>query len=747
MAPDRFQQAWQADTDQTSLTFNADQLLKVIQLDQRSFRSVVLSSDFISVGIALVLIPVWFFLGATITVPWTWYLMVPVLIWHIGFTMVFRLRTRKERIASGGPLLECVEESLNHVEDEIWLQRNYVWWNLLPFSIAMLTFAAHSSWIRSDGWWDFLDNGTIVFGMAAILGCVYAIQRFSAAKFEPRRQELLDLLDSLRDETQQDSGKAVVASVTRLVDSKQPVRCKSPVALALGACGTCLIVGLLVLATRSGWAGLPFWPMAPLAQTGPEVEYSKRSPFTGVRWNDDHPEVEVDNRWFKLVSLDGVPVAEIISFGRRTYRGLWQKRFEEDLVELLSRMGHPPGDTVQLELESLTTAETSVRSRVPMTAENRSKIYDAATKRSSSTEFDKRQLQDAIPIERSAQFTDRVNTFMNNAVTKAGFSGVVIVARDGDPLFQASYGQANLEFNIPNTLDTPFRVASLSKQFTAAAILHLESEGKLSTADPVHRYLPEFEAESHREITLYHLLTHTSGLPRTPDDPARGERWDAMSRQATPVVEYVALAAECPLLFEPGQERLYSNFGYRVLAAVIEKVADQEYADYMEQEVFQPLGLQHAGVARISEPKSERSVAQGLDLLTTQPTTYHVDRSGRNYGTSYGSGGIFISANDLLRWDRILTNNQFLSPKQTEKLFRPFKDDYACGWLVYRVGSDDRLVHSHSGANSGFFSRMMRFPDEDLVIIALGNVQPTDEIDEVVRQLFLLCSSRPYYDW
>lgn len=356
----------------------------------------------------------------------------------------------------------------------------------------------------------------------------------------------------------------------------------------------------------------------------------------------------------------------------------------------------------------------------------------------------------AVSVEDTKSFKERIHEFMETAKRKTGFSGVVVVAKKGEPIYQGSFGYSHLDTKTPNTVDTPFRIASLSKQFTAAAILSLEAEGKLSIDDPIHKYLPEFAVEPYRAITLHQLMTHTSGLPRVPEDFALRSKWSAMSRAATPVYEYVKLAVQVPLKFTPGQGYEYSNFGYRILAAVITRVTGQEYADFMDERLFKPLKLKHTGVARITHPTAEADVAEelrfvSLDRKTNEPRLASA-KSDRNYGAGYGSGGIYASANDLLRWDRVLADNSFLSKDQTAKLFQPLKENYACGWIVKESGLDSRLYQTHSGVNEGYFSRMMRVPEDDLVIIALGNLSTNDQIDEVLEQLFRLCRSLPYQE-
>lgn len=353
----------------------------------------------------------------------------------------------------------------------------------------------------------------------------------------------------------------------------------------------------------------------------------------------------------------------------------------------------------------------------------------------------------AVSIDDVESFRTRIDEFLTAAHTDAGFGGAVIVARGGRPIYQGAFGFSQLGSKPANTVDTPFRIASLSKQFTAAAIFRLETLGNLNVDDPVYQILPEFADEPYRAITIHQLLTHTSGLPRISSGLTGAWNWRSMSRAATPVDDYVRLAVQMPLEFEPGSDYQYSNIGYRVLSALIARVSGRDYADFIEQELFQPLKMHNSGVARVQRPPAESRVAEGLAIRRRYPggrLRFGQGEEGRNYGTGYGSGGIYSSATDLLLWDRVLAGNAFLSAEKKARLFQPIQKHYACGWIVKKSGLDGRLYQMHSGANEGFFSQMMRIPADDLVIIAVGNVDKTPAIDETITQLFRLCRSLPY---
>src|SRR5436190_11290982 len=162
LEPDNYQQAWRAQSSQTRVTVDADSLLKEVQRSQGHFQAMIFWRDFREVGVALVMLPLWFYMGITLSLPWTWYLTVPALVWVVGFLLVDRMRHKQKRIGPGETLLASVKESLTQVEHQIWLLRNVFWWYLLPFIISILAFFAHVSlspvwqlWQRSEGWLAF----------------------------------------------------------------------------------------------------------------------------------------------------------------------------------------------------------------------------------------------------------------------------------------------------------------------------------------------------------------------------------------------------------------------------------------------------------------------------------------------------------------------------------------------------------------------------------------------------------------
>jgi CubicO group peptidase (beta-lactamase class C family) len=204
MGPDKYQQAWQAQSSQARVTVDANLLIEEVELSQRNFRALIFWRDFREVVVALLMLPLWFYLGYRLSLPWSWYLTVPALIWAAAFILVDRKRHPQKPTEPGKPLLESVKESLTPVEHQIWLLRSVFWWYLLPFTLPCLAFFAHVAWsARFVGWLGALIFFLVLVGfLFAMNSFVYYLnQRAVRVALEPLRQELLTLLASLDDET------------------------------------------------------------------------------------------------------------------------------------------------------------------------------------------------------------------------------------------------------------------------------------------------------------------------------------------------------------------------------------------------------------------------------------------------------------------------------------------------------------------------------------------------------------------
>jgi len=296
-----------------------------------------------------------------------------------------------------------------------------------------------------------------------------------------------------------------------------------------------------------------------------------------------------------------------------------------------------------------------------------------------------------------------------------GYSGSALVARGGRVLLHKGYGLADRARGVPYTAETLFDIASIAKQFTAAAILKLEMEGKLRVEDPLGRFFPDAPADK-AAITLHQLLTHTSGLRDT-----FGEEYEPVTRQ-----ELLRRVFASRLLGPPGRRYRYSNGGYSVLAAVVEVASGQTYDDYLRGRLFAPAGMRHTGF---------RLPAADLALLAHGYTADgdwgtpldHPWAADGPYWDLRGNGGILSSTGDFYRWHLALAGDRVLARPQREKYVTPYVSegrwahtDYAYGWSVGKSPTGKREV-SHIGGNGAFESDFRRYLDDDAVIVLSGN--------------------------
>jgi hypothetical protein len=203
MNPDDLKRAWQRQTSQTHLLIDTELLLKEVRRNQAYFAAIIFWRDIREVGVSLLGIPVWIYLGAKHSLPWTWYLMVPAMLWIAGYMLADRMRHNRQPPEPGEPLRQRVESSLAQVEHQIGLLRNVLWWYLLPLSLAALAFVGQVTWQeRSGGWWMALSASGVVAIVAIVFGCVYWLNQYAVrVELEPRRRELETLLLSFDDET------------------------------------------------------------------------------------------------------------------------------------------------------------------------------------------------------------------------------------------------------------------------------------------------------------------------------------------------------------------------------------------------------------------------------------------------------------------------------------------------------------------------------------------------------------------
>lgn len=325
------------------------------------------------------------------------------------------------------------------------------------------------------------------------------------------------------------------------------------------------------------------------------------------------------------------------------------------------------------------------------------------------------QFSDAAPVIDDDQVDprgQRLADYVGNLESAGEFSGTVFVAHNGRILLNQGFGQANVTAGIANSPQTQFRIGSLTKQFTAAAILKLQEQGLLDVREPLSNYLPDYPRA--QEITIHQLLTHTAGIPnyeRRPDLPQVVQSPIALDA-------LIASFANEPLQFPPGRQYEYSSSGYVILTKIIELVSGEPYEDFLQEQFFEPLGMNSTGYDFLAPDLPNPAVGYQLTPGGPQPAI----RTDSSWPT--GAGALYSTVEDLYRWDRALYGDELLSPASREAFFTPYVDTrqgayYGYGWDIGTTSGRPSIVHG--GGIFGFASFMARFPEDDAVVIVLSN--------------------------
>lgn len=342
---------------------------------------------------------------------------------------------------------------------------------------------------------------------------------------------------------------------------------------------------------------------------------------------------------------------------------------------------------------------------------NTDSVAIAIRSRQSSVQY-KQQMENRLrrmPRNKIAQL-DSLFTFYHN---KRLFDGVASVQWNGELLYQKAFGQANREERIPNDTATVFRIGSVSKQFTAMLVMLLREEGKLSLDDSAGRFLPGF---AHGGVTIGQLLTHRSGIP---DYTTSAAYLPGLYAGPQSMSDIITKYCQDSALFVPGSQFRYSNSGYAVLAAIVEKAAGMPFGEALQQKICIPLGMRHTSFGL---PPENGNTAKGYEGPMPEIAPPAVNTP--------GAGGIFSSAPDLRKWENALTSCRLIPCERILEMMEPRADyadwhaGYGYGWMTDRLlfrASRKHIVHYHPGTDVGFFSMEVRQPDKGITITMLCN--------------------------
>lgn len=296
--------------------------------------------------------------------------------------------------------------------------------------------------------------------------------------------------------------------------------------------------------------------------------------------------------------------------------------------------------------------------------------------------------------------------YMDDYSQKSEFSGTILVAKDDEVLLNRGYGMADYDNNIANTPQTVFEIASITKQFTATAILMLEENKLLNVQDPISKYIPDYP--NGNKIKIYNLLTHTSGIPD----------YSIINWQNTFTPdEIIELFKNQQLHFDAGTSFEYSNSNYVLLGYIIEKVSNMKYEDYIEKNILEPLNLKETKF--LSNQDTIKNKAIGYSTINMNSNIY---KKAYEIETSltYSAAGICSTVEDLYRWENALYTEKVIKKESLNEMLTPYLNNYGYGWYINKNSQGDKLI-SYTGKLPGNISFIGRNIDKNYILIILSN--------------------------
>jgi CubicO group peptidase (beta-lactamase class C family) len=290
----------------------------------------------------------------------------------------------------------------------------------------------------------------------------------------------------------------------------------------------------------------------------------------------------------------------------------------------------------------------------------------------------------------------------------------VIVVKDGRVVLRKGYGMANMELGVQIEPDMIFRLGSITKQFTAVAILMLAEQGKLSISDEITKHLPDYPTQGHK-ITIEHLLTHTSGIKSYTSLP----EWRPLWRKDVSLKEMIDMFKDKPMEFAPGERYKYNNSGYVLLGAIIEKVSGQPYQDFIEKNIFAPLGMKHSFY-----DNTQRIISRRVAGYSKSKDGY-VNAEYLSMSWPHAAGALMSSVDDLALWDASLYTEKLVKQESLKRAWTPYvlgdgkPTRYGYGWAISTV--EGHRAIEHGGGIHGFATSAVRLPEDRVFVAILTN--------------------------
>ena len=300
------------------------------------------------------------------------------------------------------------------------------------------------------------------------------------------------------------------------------------------------------------------------------------------------------------------------------------------------------------------------------------------------------------------------------------FNGSALVAQNGKIILKKNYGKADMGWGIDATSDTKFRIGSITKQFTGMLIIQLKQEGKIKLDDKISTHLPWYDKTIGDQITIHHLLTHTSGLPNYTDFPDFKTK---MIFENLSAKEFALKYFKGNLGFEPGTKQSYCNTGYYLLGLIIEAVTHKPYEEVLKEKIFDVVGMKHTGIENPKEIISNFAQGYDFDYGSYQKTDYINMKM-----AVFAAGAMYSTANDMLLWDQALYTGTLLNEENKAVYFTPFLGGYANGLVIQKhpnflKSNKDITTMVHSGGINGFSCNIARIPEDKIYVILLDNTR------------------------
>ena len=328
----------------------------------------------------------------------------------------------------------------------------------------------------------------------------------------------------------------------------------------------------------------------------------------------------------------------------------------------------------------------------------------------------------------------KIDNYLRNG-TANGFSGAILVIKEGELIINKGYGLANKDSKTLNNPNTIFDIGSNTKQFTSTAILKLVEQNKVTVTDSLNKFFKELPIDK-QKITIHQLLTHTAGFSES-----IGRDFSEISQK-----DFFEKLFASKLLSEPGEKYSYSNTGYSILGRIIELASGQPYEAFLNEHLFTPAGMLQTGYLLPNWDTKQMSRGYNRNVLDTPSTITRYQETGDVNWHLKGNGGINSTQNDMLLWYKALKTNIILTPESFKKLTTPYPNtsspkstsSYGYGWGVKNT-ENDRLRISHNGSNGPFAHSLIWYPMEDLYIVYATNANSAkvEGIARVVEKMIL----------